>query len=150
MSMEVCYRDGGGLHPSTTPSWQGTKKQAFQSWKFCRTGNILVSSSNYFVIYHSKTSYFSFDIGRILAQRATPIGPEQNLRELTDVMATIGAELMLDVLSDLDNHYAEAWTQDEANVTYGKSNSVFSTQDNKLKNRNVLVLEPLAKPLLIC
>ena len=139
MSTEVCYRDGGGLHPSTTQSWQGTKKQAFQSWKFCRTGNILVSSNNYFVIYHSKTSYFSFDIGRILAQRATPIGPEQNLRELTDVMATIGAELMLDVLSDLDNHYAEAWTQDEANVTYGKSNSVFSTQDNKLENRNVFV-----------
>ena len=54
-------------------------------------------------------------------------------------MATIGAELMLDVLSDLDNHYAEAWTQDEANVTYGKSNSVFSTQDNKLENRNVFV-----------
>ena len=55
-------------------------------------------------------------------------------------MATIGAELMLDVLSDLDNHYAEAWTQDEAKVTYGKSNPVFSTQDNKLKNRSVLAL----------
>jgi len=61
---------------------------------------------------------YRFDIGRILAQRATPIGPEQNLRELTEVMATIGAELMLDVLSDLDNHYAEAWTQDEGQVTY--------------------------------
>ena len=55
-------------------------------------------------------------------------------------MATIGAELMLDVLSDLDNHYAEAWTHDEARVTYGKSNPVFSTQDNKLKNRSVLAL----------
>ena len=91
-------------------------------------------------MHHSKTSYFSFDIGRILAQRATPIGPEQNLRELTEVMATIGAELMLDVLSDLDHHYAEAWTQDEAKVTYGKSHPVFSTQDNKLKNRSVLAL----------
>ena len=56
---------------------------------------------------------------------------------------------MLDVLSDLDNHYAEAWTQDEANVTYGKSNPVFSTQDNKLKRIEIFwPFEPLVKPLL--
>ena len=65
-------------------------------------------------------SHFSFDTGRVLAQRAIDIHTEQTREELTDAMAATGAELMLEVIENLDRYWESALEQDDKLVTYGK------------------------------
>ena len=69
----------------------------------------------------SPSIFFSFDIGRILAQRSVDIGPEETRGELFEKMGEVGAELMMQVISDLEKSYENAWDQEESLVTYGKT-----------------------------
>jgi methionyl-tRNA formyltransferase len=55
------------------------------------------------------------DSGPMLLKREVPIG-HKNAAQLTDELAQIGAELMLEYLADPDRHPAEAQNEDE--VTY--------------------------------
>ena len=69
--------------------------------------------------------HFSFDTGRVLAQRTIDIHPEQTREQLSDAMGQMGAELMLDVLDNLKGYWDRALDQDENMVTYGKSRFFF-------------------------
>jgi methionyl-tRNA formyltransferase len=57
------------------------------------------------------------DTGPIVAQRPTPIGPEETGGELSSRLAQLGAELILEVLPDYLSGKARATPQDETQAT---------------------------------
>jgi len=58
-----------------------------------------------------------FDVGEMLAQERIPIGPDMTRKVLTNQMATVGSELLCDVLEDLDKYEAAAIIQDNSEAT---------------------------------
>jgi len=58
-----------------------------------------------------------FDVGEILATAEVDIDPDIRRPELTAKMATIGADLLVDVLRDFDHYRDNAVLQDEENVS---------------------------------
>lgn len=61
----------------------------------------------------------SFDVGSVLAARRVPIPRDVMRPELLATMASVGADLMLEVLRDLDRFEADKWPQGEEGATYG-------------------------------
>ncbi len=62
----------------------------------------------------------SFDVGCVLATRKVPIPGDAFREELSATMARAGAELMLEVLRDLDGFQERKRPQGEEGVTYGE------------------------------
>ena len=62
----------------------------------------------------------SFDVGCVLATRKVPIPDDAFREELSATMATAGAELMLEVLRDLDGFQERKRPQGEEGATYGE------------------------------
>ncbi len=62
----------------------------------------------------------SFDVGCVLATRKVPIPDDAFREELSATMARAGAELMLEVLRDLDGFQDRKRPQGEEGVTYGE------------------------------
>ena len=58
------------------------------------------------------------DTGDILLQQATPIGPEENTRELTDRLAQLGAGLLLETLRGVESGTVLPRKQDDARSSY--------------------------------
>ncbi len=58
------------------------------------------------------------DTGDVIACKATPIDPDENAQELHDRLAQLGAELLIQVLPDLESGTAEATPQDDAHSCY--------------------------------
>ena len=58
-----------------------------------------------------------FDIGEILAVRETDIGPDETRPVVTGRLARMGAQLLVEVLHDLDVHMENARQQGEEGVT---------------------------------
>ena len=119
MCTGACFLGGEVLRPSVTPSWPETLRRGSQSWKFCHTSKSSLNASvkSYLLLCFN---CFSFDTGRVLAQRAIDIHPEQTREELAAAMGTMGAELMMKVLENLEQSWDRALEQDETLVTYGK------------------------------
>ena len=59
-----------------------------------------------------------FDIGNILATERVGISADQTKEELTSVLARIGADLLVNVLNDLECYRRQSFAQDESKVTY--------------------------------
>lgn len=60
----------------------------------------------------------AMDAGDIIAQRTTPIDPNETVETLHDRLADIGAELLVEVVDQLVNKTAVRTCQDESKVTY--------------------------------
>ena len=60
----------------------------------------------------------ALDAGDIIAQRATPIDPNETVETLHDRLAAIGAELLVEVVEQLLDGTAVRTPQDEEQVTY--------------------------------
>lgn len=57
------------------------------------------------------------DTGDILLARATPIGPEETAPELSDRLATLGAELLIETLAGLEAGTIQPIPQDQSRAT---------------------------------
>lgn len=58
------------------------------------------------------------DTGDILFQKSTPIGPEENTQQLTDRLAQLGAELLVETLREVENGTAVPRKQDDAGASH--------------------------------
>lgn len=58
------------------------------------------------------------DTGPVLARRAMPIGTRDTAGDVHDRLAVLGAELLLEILEDVERGTAEAMPQDESLATY--------------------------------
>ena len=63
-----------------------------------------------------------FDVGDILATKEIDILPEDDRPSLTKKVGEIGADLLTDVLRDLDWYLTHKECQDKTRISYGKSN----------------------------
>jgi len=64
--------------------------------------------------------FHRFDVGCVLAQKKLAIPPACMRQELSHKLAEIGAELIMEVLRDLNHFEAKKWEQNEEGVTQGK------------------------------
>ena len=62
----------------------------------------------------------SFDVGNILSVKRCQIDPDELRPELETRLARIGADLMLEVIKDLDRYRLESKSQSDEGVTYGE------------------------------
>ena len=61
------------------------------------------------------------DTGALISSRALPIRPRENAAALTDRLAAMGAETILNTLADLQRvGHLDAVAQDEAGATYAR------------------------------
>ena len=65
-------------------------------------------------------SAYSFDIGDVLAVARCRIEPDELRPELESKLAKIGADLMLQVIKDMEFYRSNIEPQSEEQVTYGK------------------------------
>lgn len=112
------------VHGSLLPRWRGASPISHA----IMAGDTQTGISIMEILPHH------FDTGRVLAQRAIDIHPEQTRDELADAMGAIGAELMLEVLENLDQYWDRALEQDESLVTYAPKidKSMFEIDWHKL------------------
>ena len=80
-----------------------------------------------------------FDIGKVLAKQSIDIGCDQTKEELTNILATIGAELMVRVLQDLESYRASSISQSEEGITYAPciNKSFYNIDWNSSSSRDV-------------
>ena len=80
-----------------------------------------------------------FDIGKVLAIQSIDIGCDQTKEELTDILAIIGAELMVRVLQDLESYRASSLSQSEEGITYAPciNKSFYNIDWNSSSSRDV-------------
>ena len=78
-------------------------------------------------------SAYSFDIGDVLAVARCRIEPDELRPELESRLAKIGADLMLQVIKDMEFYRSKIEPQSEEQVTYGKLPSCLEFFCSKLK-----------------
>lgn len=59
----------------------------------------------------------ALDAGDIIAQRATPIDPDETVEELHDRLARLGADLLAETLPHLEDGTATRTPQEESQAT---------------------------------
>ena len=62
---------------------------------------------------------YRFDVGNIVLQEKLSIEPQITSVELTDRLARIGASLLLECVSDLENNLEQSFQQPEEGITLG-------------------------------
>lgn len=65
-----------------------------------------------------------FDVGDILASKEIDILPEDDRPKLTKRVGEIGAELLIEVLNDLDGYLMDKRKQDSSKITYGNKTTL--------------------------
>ena len=65
-----------------------------------------------------------FDVGDILASKEIDILPEDDRPKLTKRVGEIGAELLIEVLNDLDGYLMDKRHQDSSKITYGNKTTL--------------------------
>ena len=61
----------------------------------------------------------SFDLGHVLATASYSIPPDSTCNEVTQELAYLGADLLLEVIKNLDWYKENKVKQSEVGVTYG-------------------------------
>ncbi len=69
------------------------------------------------------------DTGPILGQRKTLIGPDETAKDLHDRLAGLGAQLLIDTISDWINGRTQLNTQNNDEATYSK---ILTRQDGRI------------------
>lgn len=106
------------IHASLLPKFRGA---APINWAIIRGERITGVTS---VVMTAK-----MDAGDIVAQKTTPIFPGENVRELEERLASMGATLLIDTLKSIETGNATYTKQDEKEVTFAP----------KLKKENGLI-----------
>ncbi|HHT9145025.1 MAG: methionyl-tRNA formyltransferase [Candidatus Brocadiaceae bacterium] len=106
------------IHASLLPKLRGA---APINWAIIRGERITGVTS---VVMTAK-----MDAGDIIAQKTTPIFPGENVRELEERLASMGATLLIDTLKSIETGNATYTKQDEKEVTFAP----------KLKKENGLI-----------
>ncbi|WFC99904.1 methionyl-tRNA formyltransferase [Malassezia yamatoensis] len=96
------------VHPSLLPQLRGA---APIQWALAKQLPHTGVSIQQLAMHH-------FDTGRILAQTAIPIEKQTTYAMLSAQLAQIGADLLVDVVTDLPELHRTAWDQDPAQVSY--------------------------------
>ncbi len=107
------------LHPSLLPRWRGPSP--------IRTA-ILEGDAETGVTIMKLV--LEMDAGDILVQKRTPVGPDENAVELSARLAQLGAEAMLEGLTQVENGTAEFTPQDPGAVTVC---SIFEKEDGRIR-----------------
>ena len=106
----TCTRFGAfNIHASLLPRWRGAAPIQRALLAGDRESGISIMKMDE-----------GLDTGPILAQRSTPIEPEDDAGSLHDKLASLGAEMMADVLSGLPESGRFARPQPESGVTYAR------------------------------
>lgn len=58
------------------------------------------------------------DTGPVLSSRSTPIGPQEDAQELSERLSRVGAELLVEILAEMEKGGIQASPQGEEGVTY--------------------------------
>ncbi|SPO41623.1 related to methionyl-trna formyltransferase [Pseudozyma flocculosa] len=96
------------LHPSLLPKLRGAAPLQWTIARRLDEGGVTVQT----------LQDGRFDAGRILGQQRLPIPGDATYLDLEKTMAQRGAELLVDVLSDLPGAERRGWDQDEAEVSF--------------------------------
>ena len=96
------------VHGSLLPRWRGASPIA----------HAIMAGDKETGITIMEVKPHHFDIGHMLARESVSIGCDQSREELSEVMANVGAELMVKVLKDIDLYRLNSLPQDKSEVTY--------------------------------
>jgi len=104
--LAVPPRGGINVHASLLPKYRGAAPVA---WAICHgethTGVTIIQMS------------VRLDAGNMLAQEATPIGPDETAGELEARLAQIGARLAMQSLQEIDENRTKSLPQDPAQIS---------------------------------
>ena len=99
-----------------------TKKQESQSCESNRTSKP-TKTLNFFPYFTNSTeeylSFLRFDVGDILAQETIPIDANATVVPLTEQLATVGSNLLVKCISNLDFYLERCVPQPEEGVSLG-------------------------------
>ena len=95
------------IHASLLPRWRGASpiQQAILAGDECSGVTLMKMDTG-------------LDTGDMILRRSLPIDPGWNAAQLHDVLAPLGAELLLESLQDIEQALLQAEPQDEAGATY--------------------------------
>ncbi|XP_027199559.1 methionyl-tRNA formyltransferase, mitochondrial isoform X2 [Dermatophagoides pteronyssinus] len=109
-AINACHFGVFNIHGSLLPRWRGASP----------IQHAILHGDEITGVTIMKIHPNRFDVGEILAQKPIEIVHRISAKQLKQVMAPIGAQLLWDCIEDLDNCLANARKQPEEGVTYAR------------------------------